>query len=282
MAASPAPEWDLTLLCCWQLRHNGERVEVGSRQKRLITALALLGARPRHFLAGLLWPDSSEPQAAGNLRASLFRISHDLPHLVQPADPLELCDGVSVDVQRVHRLITEVMVVDSPPHGHDDLPTDTSDVLRAAELLPGWYEDWVLQEQDRLQQQRVEALETLARHHLAVRDLAAAMDAARAATALDPLRESAQLILVRGHLAEDNPASALRVYQHFRHNLGSELGIAPSPRFAELLGIGAATRADSPRAANTAVARPAAARTATSRSSTAHTATVRASDVSRV
>ncbi|MFO7689275.1 MAG: transcriptional regulator, partial [Cryobacterium sp.] len=186
MAASPAPEWDLRLLCCWQLRRNGERVEVGARQKRLITALALLGARPRHFLAGLLWPDSSEPQAAGNLRASLFRISHDLPRLVQPADPLELCDGVAVDLQRVHRLIAAVLVLDSPQHDHDVLPSDTSDVLRAAELLPGWYEDWVLREQDRLQQQRVEALEALARHHLQSRDLTAAMDAARAATVLDP------------------------------------------------------------------------------------------------
>ena len=267
------------MLCCWQLRHNGERVEVGSRQKRLIAALALLGARPRHFLAGLLWPDSSEPQAAGNLRASLFRISHDLPRLVQPTDPLELCAGVTVDLQRVHQLITEVMMVDAPPHEHDDLPPDASEVLRAADLLPGWYEDWVLREQDRLQQQRVEALEALARHHLAVRDLAAAMDAARAATSLDPLRESAQLILVRGHLAEDNPASALRVYQHFRRCLGSELGIAPSPRFAELLGIGATPRAD---AARTGLARTDAQRVDAHEVGGLRAGRVRASDVSRV
>lgn len=113
---------------------------------------------------------------------------------------------------------------------------DSTEVLRCADLLPGWYDDWVLREQNRLQQQRVEALEALARHHLAHRDLGPAIGAARAATVIDPLRENSQLMLVRGHLAEDNHASAVRADKKFRRSLGAELGMEPSPRFAELLG----------------------------------------------
>ncbi|WP_166791671.1 AfsR/SARP family transcriptional regulator [Cryobacterium frigoriphilum] len=224
------------MLGCWQLRRNEQAVEVGARQKRLISALALLGARSRHVVAGLLWPDSSEVQAAGNLRASLFRIAHDLPALVRPCDPLQLEPTVIVDLHAVRHLIDEITDAAARPAAHLAVPGDAAEVLRAADLLPGWYEDWVLREQDRLQQQRIEALEALARHHLRHSDLGPAIGAARAATAIDPLRESAQLILVRGHLAEDNHASALRAYREFRRSLGSELGVEPSPRFAELLG----------------------------------------------
>lgn len=244
-AERTGPIWKLTVLGCWQLRHNDQAVEVGARQKRLISVLALLGARSRHVVAGLLWPESSELQAAGNLRASLFRITHDLPALVRPADPLQLEPAVLVDLHAVRHLIDEIHLIDDIRDAANGAPrvtppftvaADAAEVLRSADLLPGWYEDWVLREQDRLQQQRIEALETLARHHLEHSDLGPAIGAARAATALDPLRESAQLILVRGHLAEDNHASALRAYREFRRSLGTELGVEPSPRFAELLG----------------------------------------------
>ncbi|MFC5930011.1 transcriptional regulator [Cryobacterium melibiosiphilum] len=231
-----APAWNLTVLGCWQLRRNGQTVDVGARQKRLISVLALLGARSRHVVAGLLWPDSTELQAAGNLRASLFRITHDLPALVRPIDPLQLESAVCVDLHGVRRLIDDITDAAARPDLQLAVAADAAEVLRSADLLPGWYEDWVLREQDRLQQQRVEALEALARHHLDHSDVGPAIGAARAATAIDPLRESAQLILVRGHLAEDNHASALRAYREFRRSLGTELGVEPSPRFAELLG----------------------------------------------
>ena len=224
------------MLGCWQLRRNEHTVEVGARQKRLISVLALLGARSRHVVAGLLWPESTEVQAAGNLRASLFRITHDLPALVRAADPLQLEPTVIIDLHAVRHLIEDITASADGRAPQLTVAANAAEVLRSADLLPGWYEDWVLREQDRLQQQRIEALETLARHHLQHSDLGPAIGAARAATAIDPLRESAQLILVRGHLAADNHASALRAYREFRHSLGTELGVEPSPRFAELLG----------------------------------------------
>jgi pentatricopeptide repeat protein len=55
------------------------------------------------------------------------------------------------------------------------------------------------------------------------------------AASIEPLRESAQLILLRGHLEAGNTAWALRVFNEFRTRLRSELGVSPSRRFAELL-----------------------------------------------
>lgn len=226
--------WDLNLLGYWQLRLNGRPQEVGSRQQRLITALAILGSRSRAFLADRLWPDSPESQAAGNLRASVFRVSHQLPHLLQ-ASPgsLALQPHVEVDVHQVRTLMRQIEV------GGDlkSLPTDAVETLRAADLLPGWYEDWVIYEQERLRQQRLDALETLARRCLARGDLSSAKDAASAAVAMEPLRESAHLLLVRSHLAEGNQASAARVYHDLRNRLRLELGIAPGDAFTQLLHV---------------------------------------------
>jgi SARP family transcriptional regulator, regulator of embCAB operon len=222
--------WDLRLLGFWQLGLHGQIVNVGSRQQRLIAALALLGARPRHVLAGVLWPESSEEQAATSLRAVLFRISHDLPQLLADSrDPVALSAGVRTDLDRVRRLIDDISHPGSEP-AHDAF-----EILRTAELLPGWYDDWVLFEQERLQQQRLTALESLAMHYLAQGDHIRALEAARVSAAIEPLRESAQLIIVRSHLSADDRASAVRVFRDFRARLADELGVAPSPRFGLLL-----------------------------------------------
>ncbi|MDH6236833.1 BTAD domain-containing putative transcriptional regulator [Cryobacterium sp. CG_9.6] len=235
------PRYDLTLLDYWQLKRDGEPVDVGARQQRVITVLALLGVRPRHFIATLLWPDGSEERAAGNLRASIFRISHQLPLLICGSEPLKLHDHVRVDVRQLREKIG--IVIDSRDSGVPVATIEhlrTSDLLCTSELLPGWYEDWVVAEQELLQHERVDALEILARRYLAQGNTERALVAARAASTIEPLRESVQLLLVRGHLASDNRATAIATYRNFCVTLRRELGVPPSPRFAELLQPGRA------------------------------------------
>lgn len=234
MEATASWEWNLELLGCWQLRRGDEPIEVGFRQQRVITVVALLGSRSRTFVANLLWPENSESQAAGSLRASMFRISHELPTLMQCASHrLALGNRVAVDVHSVRQLVRDILAT-----GAVTPPTAATDVLCSADLLPGWYEDWVIFEQERLWQGRVAALEALARHYLDRGDNARALAAAGAAAAMEPLRESAHLLLVQSHLAAGNRASASAAFGRLRAGLDRELGIAPSPRFTELLDRG--------------------------------------------
>jgi DNA-binding SARP family transcriptional activator len=232
MSFSATPTWDLRVLGYWQLRHNGVPVEVGARQQRVLAALAVQHTQPRHVLAALLWPDSPEHQAAGNLRTSVFRISHELPQLLCATDPLQIDASVRVDLREVRELICQITLT-----GGLSVPPGSIDLLQEADLLPGWYENWVLAQQDHLLNQRVDALETLSRSYLMACSFSRALSAARAAAVVDPLRESVQHLLVRCHLAEDNYASAVQVYRSFRAHLGRELGVEPSPHFAELLGL---------------------------------------------
>jgi DNA-binding SARP family transcriptional activator len=236
MGFSATPGWDLRVLGYWQLRSNGVPVEVGARQQRLLAALAVLHTQPRHVLAALLWPDSPERQSAGNLRASVFRISHELPRLLRATEPLQLDAAVRVDLREVRKLVTEITLTGGRP-----VPPESIDLLQEANLLPGWYEEWVIDQQDQLVNQRVDALEALARSYLVAGSFSHALGAARASALVDPLRESAQHLLVRCHLAEDNYASAVQVYRSYRAHLGRELGVEPSAHFAALLGLDSAT-----------------------------------------
>ena len=101
--------------------------------------------------------------------------------------------------------------------------------------MPGWYDDWVIIERERLRQLHLHALESVAEQLAAQGRNAAALEAALRAVASDPLRESAHRLVIRIHLAEGNAAEALRQYELCRRMLHKELGIAPSAALRDLL-----------------------------------------------
>jgi len=92
---------------------------------------------------------------------------------------LALSPDVRVDLQHVSRWASEP----------GDLPTGDVrwwvSLLRDAELLPGWYEDWVVFERERLLHLRLTALESLAQHALDAGDHEQALMAALEAVAID-------------------------------------------------------------------------------------------------
>ncbi|SFN75986.1 AfsR/SARP family transcriptional regulator [Mycetocola miduiensis] len=232
MGSDDRIQWTVRLFGFWQLNRDGHPIAVSTRQQRIIAALAVRGPQTRRSLASLLWPDSSEAQASGNLRASVYRVSHELPSLLGSfGDVLALDEDVRVDVLLVRDLLSEI------EHSTENLPPDAGELLRTADLLPGWYEDWVLFERERLNQQRLGGLDDLCRRELMSSRSAEAISLATMATQIEPLRERSQLLLVRSYLAADDRASALRSYRDFSALVHRELGIAASPRFAELLGL---------------------------------------------
>ncbi|WP_235781474.1 AfsR/SARP family transcriptional regulator [Sinomonas notoginsengisoli] len=202
---------------------------MGSRQQRLIASLALLGPRTRAYLAGLLWPDSTEQQAASSVRVTVFKIRHQLPGLLaENPDPLRLSDDVCVDLDRL-RDGADSALAGAEPHPR------LMQLLYSAELLPGWYDDWLLFEQERLRQQRLVALEAIARRHLQDDQPDAAIAAAMHAAAIEPLRESAQALVIRSQVRAGNTAEARRTYEDFRRRLAEEMGLEPSTRLERLV-----------------------------------------------
>lgn len=199
--------------------------------QRLIAHLSLAGRPPRAAIAGKLWPDVTEEHAHGSLRSSLWRVHKVAPGLITACGgTLSIASDVLVDV---HELTTWARRALDPGCTTDGI--EAGDLDMPGELLPGWYEDWVLLERERLRQLRMHALEALAEKYAAAGRYGEAVQAAYAAVRAEPLRESAHRTVVRVHLAEGNIAEAVRAYEAFHTMLANEVGAAPTPQMSRLV-----------------------------------------------
>jgi DNA-binding SARP family transcriptional activator len=230
------PLWSLELFDSWRLSRTGAVHEMRTREQRLVALLALHGARRRSYLAGILWPDSTEAHAGASLRATTCRIDQIAPGLLfHDRHDVALSTNLRVDVRD---FVDYVWGLSGTRQSHalsGNEITTCLPLLLQGELLPGWYDDWVIYERARLQQLRVQALELTAGWMLKQGDIAAALVAASSAVAIEPLRESAQRMLIRVHIHDGNYYAALRDYHDFRSRMLHELGITPSDQMLALM-----------------------------------------------
>ncbi|MFU8852309.1 AfsR/SARP family transcriptional regulator [Micromonospora sp. SL1-18] len=222
-----APHVSLHLLGGFRLLHDDVPVVVPRGLQRVI---ALIGLRPgatRSHLAGLLWPEASEERALSSLRTALWRLRQDpCCPLLTDGDTVRLGDTVHLDVDELVDIAARVR--------QGELPPAASNAGRH-DLLPGWYEDWVLLERERLRQLRLHMLEQLAGNHLAAGRHGEALEAALEAMAAEPLRETPHRLVVRIHLAEGNAFEAVHAFYVYRDLLLRELRLEPSPAMCALL-----------------------------------------------
>ncbi|MEG3626953.1 AfsR/SARP family transcriptional regulator [Streptomyces poriticola] len=230
MSAPPV----LRLLGQFRLELDTEPVELCRNGQRLLAFMALRGRVSRTVLAGTLWPEVTEGHARGSLRTTLWKLPRNQPPLIGCCgDVLLVTPDLRVDVHTLTRTALGVVEGCGPPPGvHPPLSLLTSE-----DLLPGWDEDWVLMERERLRQLRLHALDALAEALVGQDRPALAMEAAWASVHAEPLRESAHRALVAAHLAEGNIGEAVRHYEAFSRLLDEELGVEPSPRFARMLPV---------------------------------------------
>lgn len=227
-----APEWEINVFHAFHLTRRGAAVVVAQRQQRLIALLAVEGATTRSLCAAQLWPNSTEARAMASLRAGLYQIAHELPELLEcSAGELRLREDASVDIWLFRELLRQVWSEESISVA--DM-SGTVAAIESADLLPGWYENWVLVAQRRLDEDRVDALERLADRSLRLADPRAALRAASAAIGIEPLRESAHLIAMRAFIAAGNPALAVAHYERLRRRLFTQFGSLPAPQLTQL------------------------------------------------
>jgi len=231
-----APPWSLELFDSWRLSRTGVVHEMRTREQRLVALLALHGNRRRSYVAGILWPESTEAHAGANLRATTCRIDQIAPGLLlHDRHDVALSTNLRVDVRDFIDYVWRLSGTRQSDGMSGNEVTTCLPLLLHGDLLPGWYDDWVIYERARLQQLRVQALELTAAWMLRQGDIAAALVAASAAVAIEPLRESAQRMLIRVHIHDGNYYAALRDYHDFHSRMLRELGIAPSDQMRALI-----------------------------------------------
>jgi DNA-binding SARP family transcriptional activator len=183
-------------------------------------------------VAATLWPEVTESRAGGNLRSAVWRLRGTGAAVVEAGGAaLALDDEVVVDLEILSGWAERVIGGGTGP---DEL-TVPEGVDAALDLLPGWYDDWVIVERERVRTRVLHALEQVSRGFSAAGRHARAVDAAIAAVCADPLRESAQRALIEAHLAEGNLIEAQRTFRSYRELLAAELGVEPAPELWQLI-----------------------------------------------
>ncbi|MGR6320747.1 BTAD domain-containing putative transcriptional regulator [Micromonospora soli] len=189
---------------------------------------------PRRAVAAALWPDSDEARAAGNLRSAMWRLRGSDAGLLDIAGTaVAIGSHVAVDLDVVNRWAERIIRGTAEPA--DLRVPEAADA--ALDLLPGWYDDWVIFERERVRARTLHALEQVSRRLSAAGRHAQAVEAAIAAVCSEPLRESAQRALILAHLAEGNQVEAYRTYQAYQALVSAELGVTPSDALRELVAV---------------------------------------------
>lgn len=240
------------LLGQFVLQWAGVTVELSARPAQSLLAYLLLNpvTHRRERLAGLLWPDSSEANARRNLRQALWQIRRALG---EPADTLLLVDEITLafntdsdywlDVDCIAQPLEEGATADDLIHAV---------AVYTGELLPGFYEDWVLLERDRLQAQFERKLNLLLERLVETSRWTDVLHWGERWIALGYTPEPAYRALMLAHAGLGDIASVADVYRRCVDALERELGVEPSAQtrlLYERLRIGEGTPPPPPPAA---------------------------------
>lgn len=219
IAPVPGPRHDvrLRLLGGFELTVDGEPKEMPPAAARLVAFLGLQ-ARPlvRSHVAGVLWGDRSEDRAGACMRSAIWRANAGTPVITSSRTRVALTD-VAVDAREAAGSAHAQLVGGSP----------VAPEALSGELLPGWYDDWVIVERERLRQLCLEGLEQMAQALLDGGLWARAIEAALAVVSTEPLREVAHRVLIDAHTGAGNRGAALRQFETCRVLLARELGLEP-------------------------------------------------------
>ena len=174
---------------------------VSNAEARLLALLALRpGETDRRTVGGTLWPDVDDARAAGNLRSALWRLAaRPTPLVTVTRTSVALLPEVNVDVHLLGDWAARMITGTSSPADLAHVPWD----IVGVEMLPGWHDDWIVLERERLRQRLLHGLELMA----------------------------AKLVEV------DRCAEARRCYREHRDLLARELGVTPTPSLAALIGV---------------------------------------------
>ncbi|MBE9029493.1 NACHT domain-containing protein [filamentous cyanobacterium LEGE 11480] len=211
---------------------------VGLQSERYQSLLAYIvlqtqSPQPRSQLASVFWPDVSDQKAKANLRRALSRIKKVLPQADrflqvtpntvhwQPQLPCWL------DVAEFEAQVAQAAVQQADP-SRQIATLKAAISLYQDGLLLTCYDNWIEPIRHRLHQHVIQALAELGRLLGEVGDDSEAIAYTQQLLQLDPLNESACLMLMQLYVGQGERVNALQLYQQFASRLKQEIGIVTS------------------------------------------------------
>jgi predicted ATPase/DNA-binding SARP family transcriptional activator len=142
---------EIRVLGTFEVKHKNKAISIASRPAQSLFAYLILNTGTLHRrekLAGMLWPDSLEETARDNLRHALWRLRKALPS--QPTNEYVLADDLSITFNASADYWLDAAALEKLDENAsaDELMA----ILEAyqGELLPGFYDEWVVLEREHL------------------------------------------------------------------------------------------------------------------------------------
>jgi DNA-binding SARP family transcriptional activator len=222
----------ITLLGQFKVEIDGLPVDIASRSAQSLLALLVLNAgtsQQRAKLAGLFWPDSAESNARSNLRHTLWRLRKAIGsgHLL--SDNQVITFNKESDYWLDVALLDRRQIEDASV---DDLIGSVS--VYRGELLPGFYEDWLILERERLQGVFERKMKRLLDRLVDERRWDDVLQWAEQWIAFGQVREPAYRALMVAHSSRGDTSGVDDVYQRCLQALEQELGVIPSEETRDL------------------------------------------------
>jgi predicted ATPase/DNA-binding SARP family transcriptional activator len=217
---------EIRLLGSFEVRRAGATVEIPSRPSQSLLAYLTLntGARlRREKLAGLLWPDSDETKARRQLRQALWRLRKLI------GDEYILADKISIGFNPDANYMLDVDVIKDDAawsRAKDEVVQNIADY--AGELLPGFYDEWVVFEREQLRAVFELQMQLLLNRLLEDQRWADALRCGECWIARGEVPEPAYRAVMIAHHGLRDASRISEVFQRCTDALRNELGVDPS------------------------------------------------------
>jgi predicted ATPase/DNA-binding SARP family transcriptional activator/predicted negative regulator of RcsB-dependent stress response len=218
---------EIRLLGKFEVCGDGRPVELPLWAAQALLAYLLLNAgmeQRREQVAGLIWPDMSDAKAKDNLRHTLWVIRKALGN----RDYL-LTDDLAVSFNTTLDYWLDTALLDRKTTGEesaDDLITIVSAYVGG--LLPGFYDDWIVLERERLQAVFERKMALLLDKLVEAQRWPEVLDWGERWIALGHVPEPAYRALMAAHAGLGDMASVATIYQRCVEALQTELGVEPA------------------------------------------------------
>jgi DNA-binding SARP family transcriptional activator len=241
---------EFTLLGRFEARRNGRSISTGPEPRKpveLLCYLLVFDERPHHreLLADQLWAGSTTSQSRKYLRQALWQLQRlfGLP-AVQP-DPLLILDHEWIqlnaradrwlDIDEVERAYARVKGTpgEDMDRGQVHCVRDAVSLYRA-DLLEGWYQDWVVFERERLKTMYLAMLERLLAYSERRREVEDGLRYGGLILQHDRAHERTHWRMMRLHSLAGDRTGAMRQFNRCVAALDEELGVKPSDRTLRL------------------------------------------------
>ncbi len=219
----------IRLLGQFDIRMDGKRVMISSRAgQSLFAYLTLTAGTPhrREKLAGILWPDTTDENARKNLRQELWRIRKALSAQLSEDRDYLLADEFTLKFNRDTEFWFDVTQMERPDLDLQSLIANLS--LYQGELLPGFYDEWITLERERVQAVFDARMEQLLEQLITAERWIAVQEWGERWLALSGVREPAFRALMLAGGARGDMAKVASLYQRCSEELQEQLGVKPS------------------------------------------------------